>query len=69
MIYDFVVQKPGDRNTKNLNLQALFAQTKLLNIEEENIDDKIWAYTDGVVQQTYASWNRHFPMRRISIQY
>ena len=32
IIYDFVVQKPGDRNTKNLDLQALFAQTKVLDL-------------------------------------
>ncbi len=35
-----MVQKPGDRNTKNLDLQALFAQTTLVEIKEDIIDDK-----------------------------
>jgi hypothetical protein len=40
IIYDFVVQKPGDRNTKNLDLEALFAQTKLLELQEDKVDDQ-----------------------------
>ncbi len=35
-----MVQKPGDRNTKNLDLEALFAQTKLLELQEDNVDNE-----------------------------
>jgi hypothetical protein len=34
------VQKPAERNTRNLNLEALFAQTKLIGINEEKLDDQ-----------------------------
>ena len=38
-MYDFVVQKPYEGTTKNLDLQALFAQTKIIGINEEKVDE------------------------------
>jgi hypothetical protein len=39
-VYDFVVQKPYEGSTKNLDLEALFAKTKIIGINEEKLDDQ-----------------------------
>jgi len=40
IVYDFVVQKPGERGTRNLDLEALFAQTKVIGITEEKVENQ-----------------------------
>lgn len=39
IVYEFVVQKPQLKTTKNLDLEALFSQTKIINLKAEKKDD------------------------------
>lgn len=41
MIYDFVVAKPALKTTKNLDLEALFSQTTILDLKATLQDDQL----------------------------
>jgi hypothetical protein len=41
IVYDFVVQKPILKATKNLDLEALFSQTQILDLKAEKQGDQL----------------------------